>query len=128
MMNYTKYLGIPYTEGGRSFENVDCYGCVYLIYHDLYGITLPDFQGKSYQGEFSKLWKPIEKMDLREKDVILFRTSRTSTAINHIGLFVGEGKMIQCLENSGGVAIDRIERPYWSKNYYKAFRYQGDVR
>lgn len=126
MKDYSEYLGIPYKSGGRDRTNVDCYGVVYLIYKDLYKIELPDFQGKEYQGEFSKLWKIIEKKELKERDVILFRTSRISNAVGHIGLFIGDGRFIQCLENSGGIAIDRLERPYWIKNYYRAFRYIGD--
>lgn len=123
-MNYTRYLGISYKEGGRSFEAVDCYGVVYLIYRDALGIQLPDFQEREYQGQFSALWTPIEKEHLKEFDVILFRTSRTSEAINHIGLFTNDGRFIQCLENAGGVAIDRLDRPYWKKHYYRAFRYK----
>lgn len=123
-MDYTRYLGITYREGGRSFDSVDCYGVVYLIYRDALGIQLPDFQEREYHGQFSTLWQPVEKEHLKEFDVILFRTSRTSEAINHIAAYVGNNKIIQCLENSGGVAIDRLDRKYWVSHYYKAFHYK----
>ena len=123
---YSKYLGIPYKDKGRDFSSVDCYGLVYLIYQEEYKIELPDFQGTEYVNDYANLWKKIEKEELKERDVILFRTSRTSDAVTHIGLFVGDGKFINCLEGNSGVVLDRLERPYFLKHFYGAFRYVGE--
>lgn len=42
-MNWDRYLGLPYVEKGRTMEGVDCYGLVYLIYKQEFGIVLPTY-------------------------------------------------------------------------------------
>ena len=37
------YIGIPYEFGGRAITGLDCYGLVKLIYHNEYGLVLPDW-------------------------------------------------------------------------------------
>jgi cell wall-associated NlpC family hydrolase len=36
MEDYTKYIGIPFKYGGRTHEQLDCYGLVMLLYKELF--------------------------------------------------------------------------------------------
>lgn len=38
-----RYVGLPFVDGGRSREGVDCWGLVRLVFAELVGITLPDY-------------------------------------------------------------------------------------
>ena len=37
------YIGFPWVQGGRDWKGMDCYGLAKMVYHDLYGETLPDW-------------------------------------------------------------------------------------
>lgn len=38
---FASYLAIPWLEKGRSREGLDCWGLVWLLYRDCFGIELP---------------------------------------------------------------------------------------
>lgn len=46
----TKYIGLPYAEGGRDRKGLDCWGLLRLIYKDEKGVLLPDLPGITTEG------------------------------------------------------------------------------
>ncbi len=43
MMDFSRYIGIPWAAHGRSLEGADCWGLVWLFYRDEFGIELDDY-------------------------------------------------------------------------------------
>lgn len=43
MIDLRPFQRIPFVDKGRSFEGVDCWGLVWLIYRELWGVELPDY-------------------------------------------------------------------------------------
>jgi cell wall-associated NlpC family hydrolase len=41
----SKYLLLPYCSGGRDWKGVDCWGLLYLVYWNEFGIKLPIYPG-----------------------------------------------------------------------------------
>ena len=39
------YVGLPFKDGGRTREGLDCYGLVVAIYRDVFAIDLPAYEG-----------------------------------------------------------------------------------
>lgn len=41
----TRYIGLPYSIGGRDRDGVDCWGLLCLVYQNEQGIRLPELPG-----------------------------------------------------------------------------------
>ena len=112
MIDVSDLIGIPYKEHGRDKNGYDCYGLVIEVEHR-YGNELDDFD---YQAVTDRLignsvtvlesQKHIEKIDgYAEGAIVLF--SNQAGFKNHIGVYVGDGKVIHC--NYKGVHLDRLD-------------------
>lgn len=130
MSGISKFVGIEFKEKGRDFDGLDCWGLVYLIYKKCRRIELPTYTD-SYtladQKEIEELirnekskWQRIRN-DFQIYDILLFRIKGR---VAHVGVFVGKGKFIHCLENVG-VVIESIYSPVWNKRLVGAYRYDS---
>ena len=60
------WLGIPYESSGRSLKGLDCWGLVYCLYKNLFGIELPKID-KEY---IKKTSKPVNNRIILRKFII----------------------------------------------------------
>ena len=91
-----KWLGTPYLYGGNTKAGIDCSGFVKNVYHEI-GINLPRTSAQQFE-----YLKPTNVPVIG--DLVFFKKGNL---INHVGIFIGEGKMIH--SSSGkGVIIQTI--------------------
>lgn len=85
-----KYLGVPYVWGGTSPDGLDCSGLVQLVYKNL-GIDLPRV---SYQQ--AEAGTPVASMaEAQPGDLIAWDNSSRNNGVDHIAIYIGDGKMIE---------------------------------
>ena len=103
-----KFTGLQYLWGGTSGYGYDCSGFTYSVYH-AYGITLSrDADQQAVHGT------AIARASLRPGDLVFFRGSPGGT-ISHVGLYTGNGKMINAPQTGVGVRVDPVSRyPYYA--------------
>jgi cell wall-associated NlpC family hydrolase len=117
MKNFTKYLFYKYKANARGENNeIDCYGLFLLIQKEVYGRTLPDFN--DYTGCASELGKSLAKTLLHfparrtyaanEGDGVIMESGGVDS---HIGIYIGDHKIIHCSEKRG-VVIEDIQEPH----------------
>jgi cell wall-associated NlpC family hydrolase len=84
-----RYLGIPYRWGGSDpATGLDCSGLVQLALRDL-GVKVP-----RTSVEQSRVGQPVGSLaEARPGDLLFWASSRPGQA-NHIGIYVGDGKML----------------------------------
>jgi cell wall-associated NlpC family hydrolase len=81
-------LGVRYKWGGTSRGGVDCSGLTTFVFSKN-GITLP-----RTSIEQSKIGQRVDKEDLQAGDLLFFITGRRGSRINHVGIYIGDGKFI----------------------------------
>jgi soluble lytic murein transglycosylase-like protein len=96
-----KYLGVPYLWGGTDpAKGLDCSGFIQRTYRDL-GIELP-----RVSRDQAKAGRPVASMaEARPGDLIAF-----GRPVDHIGIYVGDGKMIVAPRKGDVVKIQDVYR------------------
>ena len=116
---YRKYSRIPYKEGGRSIEGVDCYGLVKLILeqeHDVkdlinYGPGLShkddqDIIKATFEEAIaSKYWKKLDYDELHSPPMGTVLWIHFMSEY-HVGIVVGEWTMMHTMDEMGTVIED----------------------
>lgn len=108
------YIGVPYRFGGSSLSGIDCSAFVQMVYR-YFSIDLP----RTAREQF-KAGVKVSKKELRIGDLIFFRTYAKYPS--HVGIYIGEGKMIHASSRNKKVTITSIKEPYYARRYIGAVR------
>lgn len=103
------WIKVPHRLGGSDKKGVDCSGFVNLLYHNVYGRSLPR---TSY--EMGDLVKRKYENELKEGDLVFF--SFGGKNIDHVGVYLHNGKFVH-VSTKGGVIISNLKDSW----YYKYF-------
>ena len=91
-------MGNPYKYGGNDLlTGVDCSGFTQQVMKQ-FGITIP----RTSQLQ-STVGQSIAKVDIKQGDLIFF--GATLSSISHVGIYIGEGKMIHSSTPATGIII-----------------------
>ena len=98
-----QYLGYDYVYGGSSpTTGFDCSGFTSYVYkHFGYNIS------RSSVGQASNGIK-VNKKDLQPGDLVIYKNT-SLTRIGHVGIYIGDNKMIHASEPGVGVTITDID-------------------
>lgn len=105
LVNYAKkYLGYRYVWGGTSFSRdggVDCSGFVKLVYRE-FGYTL-----QRTSREQAQRGTKISQSSLKPGDLV-FYGNNSSGYINHVAIYIGNGKVIHASNRRDGIKISGL--------------------
>lgn len=111
------YLGERYVWGSaQPGVGFDCSGLTSYLYNKVCGISL--YRNSAAQ---SNNGYPVSKSNLKQGDLLFFSTNG-SGSISHVGIYVGNGKMIHASTPSTGVIISDIDSNYYSNTFVTARR------
>ena len=106
-----KFIGTPYVWGGASPKGLDCSGLVHYLYQKQ-GVSIP----RNSREQFSRL--PVAS-NPQPGDLVFFRRNGT---INHVGLYLGGGKMLHAPQTGAKGRIEERGRPNGKRRYAGARR------
>jgi cell wall-associated NlpC family hydrolase len=109
------YQGTRYSYGGFSSRGFDCSGFVKYVYQR-HGLNLPHNAAGQYG-----YGKPVSKGELQPGDLVFFRTGR-SRGINHVGIYIGNGRFVHASSAGGRVKIDSLNEGYYKARFVGARR------
>lgn len=108
------WIGTPYLYGGTTRAGADCSGLVMEVYREVCGVKLP--RSSSAQ---SRWCAPVEPEKMQPGDLVFF--SADSEQVSHVGMFIGDGRMIHA-SSSRGVMVSALDNPYWLSRFYSIGR------
>lgn len=109
-------VGTPYRYGGNSPQGgFDCSGLVGYVYLQAAGMYLP-----RTSRDIAAMDAPrIRIQQLAPGDLVFFGGGGR---VNHIGIYVGEGRFVHAPNEGGTVRLDTLDGHYWRDHYTGAKR------
>lgn len=100
--------GARYRFGGTGRGGFDCSGFVSHLYRTAKGVKLPRTAAQQ-----SRVGKAVSRADLKPGDLLFFRTR--GLRVGHVGMYVGNDKMVHAANPRSGVKTDQVFGGYWGK-------------
>jgi soluble lytic murein transglycosylase-like protein len=102
-----KYLGVPYLWGGTDpTKGLDCSGFTQLVFGNL-GIDLPRTSSQQATGG-----RAVASLaEARPGDLVFFDNSSSRAGVDHVGIYLGEGKMIAAPQAGESVKVQDVGNP-----------------
>ncbi|MGY1748508.1 NlpC/P60 family protein [Modestobacter sp. SYSU DS0511] len=102
-----KYLGVPYRWGGTDPKSgLDCSGFTQRVYADL-GVSIPRTSAQQ-----ATAGRPVASLaEAQPGDLVFFDNSGNRPGIDHVGLYIGGGKMIAAPQEGDVVKVQDVGRP-----------------
>lgn len=118
MIDFNKYIKIPWKHLGRDEHGIDCYGLARLMYKKEINVNLPDYIYpiyKEYQVDFNKEQFPV--MDILDKinppcqelDLLWLQIPWLKT-VNHVGIYIGNGLILEAHDPAGVICSEYLKR------------------
>ncbi|MBR9764816.1 MAG: C40 family peptidase [Rhodobacteraceae bacterium] len=110
MMHWaTRYVGIPYVDGGRDVSGLDCWGVLQLVYRERLKVDLPTYGDISARdlrriareiGSASDMWPWADAPVPREMDVAVMAAPGRRFPV-HVGVVLRGGQLLHSEAASG---------------------------
>ncbi len=117
IVEYAKaFLGTPYAAGGNTPKGFDCSGFVQYVMAN-FSVAMPRTSTDQYS-----VGVMVDKSQLKPGDLVFFKYTKSSSRLDHVGIYVGDGNFIHSPVPGQTVKISTLTTGYFSNYYYGATR------
>lgn len=131
----SNYVGVPFLDGGESFEGADCWGLLCMVLEREYGVLVNDFECRPQYGtkpeeieavrRFGEMhtkssqWVKVRLHNIKPGDGILLRIAGLPM---HVGIALGNWNMLHT-EKGIGSCVEKFSSPLWRNRVIGAYRH-----
>lgn len=111
-----RFVGIPYRWGGDTVvDGMDCSGFVRAVYN-LCGVNIPRTSREQF-----RVGDTVDRGQLQDGDLVFFGSS--PDAINHVGIYVGNGRFVHAPKRGDDIKVSSLDDSYFSQRFMGGRRY-----
>ena len=110
--------GKPYVYGATGPNSFDCSGLVYYCLNHSGG-HISRLTSKSWA---SSKYPSIKYSDLQTGDVMIYSSNGSASGVHHVGIYIGNGKMVHAPHTGDVVKISDVTSGYYRNQFYTAKR------
>jgi cell wall-associated NlpC family hydrolase len=103
-----KQVGDRYSAGSSGPSAFDCSGLTRYVYKVVTGKELPH----QSRAQYAKV-KKVSRKDAKPGDLVFF----FGGGAHHVGIYIGNGKMVDAAGYGKGVRVSPISGSWWSRTY-----------
>lgn len=127
-----QYKNIPFSERGRDYNGIDCWGLIYLIHREQLGNSVPAYSegycttkdgeeiAALIRAERIQSWVEIQPPHALAGDIVVLRILGEPW---HCGIMLDKTRFAH-MERNVGIIQDGIESLRWSKRIEGFYRWQ----
>ncbi len=115
-----KLIGRPYVWGAEGPNSFDCSGLTQFVYQKV-GIELPR-RAISQSKVGDRAGSRFQRGDL-----LFFSNDSKQSLVTHVGLYEGNGVMIDASKRHGRVRRDSLDDPFWVERFMFARRVSSSI-
>ena len=111
-----EWIGVPYHNGGESFQGIDCSGLAKNIHRKIYGKHL----SRTVKNQLED-GRKIYRQHLKAGDLVFFTSPSSPQKAAHVGIYLKDNKFIHA-STTKGVIVSSLEEEYYNNHYLCATR------
>ena len=112
-------IGRPYEWGAEGPRSFDCSGLTQYVYQR-FGVDLP--RRAVNQADFGERTRALQRGDL-----VFFASDARKSLVTHVGIYEGNGRMIDASKRYGRVRRDDLSDEFWTTTFMGARRVTDDI-
>lgn len=113
-----RLIGAKYHFGGNDISGIDCSSFVQRVY-SLLKISIP----RTAREQF-RVGKEVSSKEIQKGDLLFFHTYANFPS--HVGIYLGDNRMIHASSGSHRVTISSMDTPYYRSRFLGARRLEGE--
>lgn len=110
------WIGTPYAYAGHSKSGTDCSGLMMEVFSRSIGVRLP--RNSRMQHDYCI---EVKRDNVLPGDLLFFATGRDRGRVSHVGLYIGDNRMIHA-SASRGVIVSSLSESYYIGRFHSAGR------